>query len=315
MITRSPVYLTKGANMKNIFIVNPKAGAEDNLQIIKEKIAQAGIEESCEIYLTQSKGDATVYASEYIDKHPDEQIRLIACGGDGTISEVFNAGIHRENVSVSVFPCGSGNDFVKVFGGPERFADLKKIIEAPASKIDVMKVGDRYSINVVNFGFDTTVAIQVNEDRDRTGKGSKSSYTKGIIKALITSMKNQFKVYADGKLLNPDGVSLLCTLGNGQYVGGSFKCSPRARLDDGLIEVCVVRTISRLKFVKLIGAYVDGSYLDDPGMKDILVYTQAKKVDVEAPEGFAFSLDGEIIYNNRFTVEIEEKALNLAVPE
>ena len=301
--------------MKNIFIVNPKAGAEDNLQLVKRKIAEAGLQDQCDIYVTLSKGNATIFAEEYIKEHPGEEIRFIACGGDGTICEVFNAAIHKENVSVSVFPCGSGNDFVKVFGGPERFMDIRKIIEAPSRKIDVLKVGDRFSINVINFGFDTTVAIQVNKDRDRTGKGSKSSYTKGIIKALITSMKNDFKVYADGELLDTSGVALLCTLGNGQYVGGSFRCSPRAVLDDGLIEVCLVKTISRLKFVQLIKSYTEGTHLDDPKLQNIIIYRQAKKVDVEAPEGFAFSLDGEIVYQNKFSVEIDEKALNLAVPE
>ncbi len=301
--------------MKNVFIVNPKAGSEDNLKLVKRKIAEAGIEDQCDIYVTLSKGNATIFADEYILNHPDEEIRFIACGGDGTICEVFNAAVHRQNVSVSVFPCGSGNDFVKVFGGPERFSDLKKIIEAPAKKIDVMRVGNRYSVNVINFGFDTTVAIQVNEDRERTGKGSKSSYTKGIVKALFTSMKNHFKVYADGELLDTNGVSLLCTLGNGQYVGGSFRCSPRAVLDDGLIEVCLVKTISRLKFIQLIKSYKEGTHLDNPELQDVLIYRRAKKVDVEAPEGFAFSLDGEIVYQNNFSVEIEEKALNLAVPE
>ncbi|MBQ3295633.1 MAG: YegS/Rv2252/BmrU family lipid kinase [Erysipelotrichaceae bacterium] len=301
--------------MKNIFIVNPKAGSKDNLALVKKKIAEAGIEDRCEIYVTLSKGNATIFAEEYVREHPGEEIRLIACGGDGTICEVFNAAIHKENVSVSVFPCGSGNDFIKVFGGPEKFSDLKKIIEAPVKKIDVLKVGDRYSINVVNFGFDTTVAIQVNKDRDRTGKGSKSSYTKGIIKALITSMRNEFKIYADGELLDTNGVALLCTLGNGQYVGGSFRCSPRAVLDDGLIEVCLVKTISRLRVVSLIKSYTNGTHLDDPKLHDIIIYRQAKRVDVEAPEGFAYSLDGEIIYQNRFTVEVEDKALNLAVPE
>ena len=301
--------------MKYFFIVNPKAGAEDNLKIVKDKIAQAGLQDQCDIYVTTSKGNATIFANEYTMKHPDEEVRFIACGGDGTICEVFNAAINKKNVSVSVLPCGSGNDFVKVFGGADTFSDIRKIISAPVRKIDALKVGERYSVNVVNFGFDTTVAIQVNEDRDRTGKGSKSSYTKGIIKALITSMNNEFKVYADGELLNSDGRALLCTLGNGQYVGGSFKCSPRAKLDDGLMEVCLVRPISRLRVVQLIKSYSQGTHLDDPKLQDIMIYRQAKKVDVEAPEGFAYSLDGEIIYENRFTVEVVSDAINLAVPE
>lgn len=301
--------------MKTIFIVNPKAGPENNVELIRNKIKEEGLEDSCEIYVTTAKNNATIFADEYIDEHPGEEIRFIACGGDGTICEVFNAAIWKDNVSVSVYPCGSGNDFVKVFGGPERFQDLRKLVEAPAKKIDVLQVGNRYSINVVNFGFDTTVAITVNEDREKNGHGSKGSYTKGIIKALIKNMDNKFKVYADGELLNPDGHALLCTLGNGMYVGGSFMCAPNAILDDGLIEVSIVKPISRLRFVTLISEYVKGTHLNNPKFADILTYTRAREVRVEAPEGFAYSLDGEIIYENNFTVTVAEKSLNLAVPE
>ena len=108
---------------------------------------------------------------------------------------------------------------------------------------------------------------------------------------------------------------LLCTVANGQYVGGSFKCAPKARVDDGLIEVCLIKPISRLRFVKILKPYTNGQHLDDPGMKDIVTYCQAKKVEVEAPDGFAYSLDGEIIYENHFTVEMVPGAIRLAVPK
>ena len=68
-----------------------------------------------------------------------------------------------------------------------RTADVSAVC-GKAEKIDVLKVGERYSINVTNFGFDTTVAITVNEDRAKTGHGSKNSYTKGIVKALDTKI-------------------------------------------------------------------------------------------------------------------------------
>ena len=108
---------------------------------------------------------------------------------------------------------------------------------------------------------------------------------------------------------------MLCTVANGQYVGGSFKCAPRAKTDDGLLEVCLIRPISRIRFVTILGTYTEGKHLDDPKMQDIVIYRQAKKVEITAPEGFAYSLDGEIIYENKFTVEIAEGILDLAVPE
>ena len=119
----------------------------------------------------------------------------------------------------------------------------------------------------------------------------------------------------DGETLNPDGKALLCTLANGQYVGGSFKCAPRAKTDDGLIEVCLVKTISRFRFVKLLGPYTKGEHLDRDDFKDIIVYRQAKQVEVIAEPGFAYSLDGEIIYSDHFFVKMVPGALNFAVPE
>lgn len=301
--------------MKYVFVVNPHAGeesAETRLREIIEKLPQ---KDSCELYITKCAGDATDYVREYCGKNTEESVRFIACGGDGTINEVFSGAVGYDNVSVSCYPCGSGNDFVKAFGGAERFSDVAKLISAPERKLDLLKVGDRYSDNVVNFGFDTTVAITINKEREKTGHGNKNAYTKGVITALIKSMNNKCTVIADGETLNPDGRALLCTLANGQYVGGSFKCAPRSLSDDGLIDVCLIKPISRLRFVKILGPYTNGQHLDDPKMQDIITYRRAKKVEVIAQEGFAFSLDGEIIYSDRFTVEILEKAINFAVPE
>ena len=301
--------------MRYIFIINPKAGAQNRSEELKATVAALPQKDQCEFYFTKSVGDATVYVKQWCDDHPGEEVRFIACGGDGTINEVFNGAAGRENVSVTCWPVGSGNDFVKVFGGAERFMDVSKLLTAPTQKLDLLKVGDRYSVNVVNFGFDTTVAITINQEREKTGHGGKNAYTKGVVKALLTSMRNEFTVTADGEVLEPKGKALLCTVANGQYVGGSFKCAPKARTDDGLLEVCLIKPISRIRFVSILGTYTEGKHLDDPKMQDIVVYRQAKKVEITAPEGFAYSLDGEIIYENKFTVEIAEGILDLAVPE
>ncbi len=301
--------------MKYVFIINPKAGAQDRSEELKTTVAALPQKDQCEFYFTKSVGDATVHVKQWCDAHPGEEVRFIACGGDGTINEVFNGAAGRENVSVTCWPVGSGNDFVKVFGGSERFMDIGKLLTAPTQKLDLLKVGDRYSVNVVNFGFDTTVAITINQEREKTGHGGKSAYTKGVVKALLTSMRNEFTVTADGELLDTKGKALLCTVANGQYVGGSFKCAPRAKTDDGLLEVCLIRPISRIRFVTILGTYTEGKHLDDPKLQDIVIYRQAKKVEITAPEGFAYSLDGEIIYENKFTVEIAEGILDLAVPE
>lgn len=297
--------------MKYYFVINPFAGEGKAAEAVKSAISG---NPDCVLYETKAPLDATDFVRKTIAENKGEKMRFIACGGDGTINEVFSGAVGAENVSVSVYPCGSGNDFVKVFGA-DKFMDIPALLAAGEQKLDVLKVDDRYSFNVTNFGFDTTVAITINKEREKTGHGNKNAYTKGVVTALLKSMNNKCKVWADGELLNESGKALLCTVANGQYVGGSFKCAPRASTSDGLIEVCLIRPISRLRFVKILTPYTNGEHLDRDDMKDIITYRQAKEVHVTAPEGFAYSLDGEIIYSSDFTINILPGALNLAVPE
>ena len=297
--------------MKFIFIINQLAGKGD---IQKRLVSEIQRFDNCEIYFTKAENDATNYVKNYLNEKFDEEICFVACGGDGTINEVFNGAYGYKNVSVSCLPCGSGNDFVKVFNND--FKDVEKIINGNNDiYIDLMKIGNRYSNNVINFGFDTTVAEEVNIDRAKTGHGNKLSYVKGIVKALKNSMKTKAKIYADGELLNPDGELLLCSIANGQYYGGSFRCAPNSKLDDGLIDICVVKPISRIKLISIIKHYIDGTHLNSPKFKNIMTYRQVKKIEVKSDNDIAITVDGEIIYDNDFTIEIVPHALKMRLPE
>ena len=83
---------------------------------------------------------------------------LYACGGDGTANEVLHGLIGFENASMTCYPCGSGNDYVKYYGGAEKFLDIEALLAGEEHRVDVMRMGHRYAINVINFGFDTAVA-------------------------------------------------------------------------------------------------------------------------------------------------------------
>ena len=144
--------------------------------------------------------------------------------------------------------------------------------------------------------------------------GGKNAYTTSVIAALFKGMKNQCRVTVDGKLLNPAEKLLLCTVANGQYVGGSFRCAPRSVDCDGWLEVCLVRPVSRIRFMQLIKDYTNGTHLNNPKFDGILEYSRGKRIEVNAPDGFVYSFDGELVAQSHFTIEVAHRAIRFAVP-
>ncbi|MGN1084928.1 MAG: diacylglycerol/lipid kinase family protein, partial [Lachnospiraceae bacterium] len=112
-----------------------------------------------------------------------------------------------------------------------------------------------------------------------------------------------------------DGAFLLCTAANGSHVGGSYRCAPRSKNNDGFLEVCLVRPVSRLRFLFLMKKYEQGTHLEDAAFQRFIIYRRCKALHVSAPEGFTVSLDGEIQKLSQFTAEIVPSAIRFAVPE
>ena len=298
--------------MKHIFVVNPAAGTADATEAVRGTLAAYDGKLDYEIYVTRGEKDATDFVKTRVAE--GGELRFYACGGDGTINEVASGLVGAENASLAVYPVGSGNDFIKYYGSRADFLDLDSLIDGEVKAIDVIRVDDRYSINVCNFGFDTTVARTMIAVKHKKIIGGKRAYITGVATAVIKAMKNECEVYADGEKLN-DGTMLLCTVANGRYVGGAFCCAPRSDNTDGMLDICLIKPISRFKFIKILPVYTEGKHLDDERFRDCIVYRRAKKVEVVAPEGFCISLDGEIVENNRFTAEVVPGAVRFVVPK
>ena len=300
--------------MKHIFIINPAAGKDNSFENIKKILELKKVAVDYELYETQAPGDATAYIRKYCTEHK-EPVRFYACGGDGTLNEVVNGVVGFSHASMSCYPCGSGNDFVKYYGGKKVFWNLEELLEAPEEYIDLMRVGNKYAINATHFGFDSSVAQTMMKVRRKKVIGGKNAYTTGVVVGLFKAMKNACRVSVDGELLNPDGNILLCTIANGQYVGGSFRCAPRSLDNDGELEVCLVKPISVPKFISLVKVYTEGTHLNDDRFAKILEYRRGKKIEIDAPKGFIYSFDGELIHQNKFTVEVVPSAIRFAVPK
>ena len=101
---------------------------------------------------------------------------------------------------MSVYACGSGNDYIKYYGTKEDFLDLPSLLDGVETPIDLMKVGDRYSVNVTNFGFDTRVAQVGNVLKGKLGA---KAYTVGVVAALFSAMWTKCRIWADGDEICP----------------------------------------------------------------------------------------------------------------
>lgn len=296
--------------MKHIFILNPNAGHGTAKKELEDKLAGSSFD--WQLYTTAAGGDAARFIREWCDNHA-EPVRFYACGGDGTIHEVANAIYGYSQASMSCYPIGSGNDFVKYYGGRTLFLDPVALCSAPEVSIDLIRVNDRYAVNACHFGLDSCVAFMMNKIRHKKIIGGKRSYPLSVLYGFFKGMRHKAKVSADGELIC-DNEFLLCTAANGTHVGGSYRCAPRSNNSDGYMEFCLVRRISRLRFLSLIKKYKEGTHLDDPSLKKIIIYRRCKTMEVSAPEGFSVSLDGEVHRISSFTAEIVPSAIRFAVP-
>ena len=302
--------------MKHIFVVNPCAGKQDSTTLVTQKVEAYASEHpdfDYHIYVTRAQGDATIWTRQWCADHPGKEVRFYACGGDGTLNEVVTGVIGFPDVQVTVHANGSGNDYIKYYDTFEAFSDMSRLIEGVPHPVDVMKVNDRYSINVCNFGFDAMVCKIGNDVRRKPIIGGKHSYTTGIIRSIFTSRSNYVRMTVDGEPFY-DGYMLLCTLGNGRYNGGNYMCAPLSKNDDGLIEINLFKRMSLFKFASLINEYSHGTHINRPDVQRLMQYRQGTVVEMASPDPFWLVIDGEMLHSNHYRVQNIKHAITFVSP-
>lgn len=307
--------------MKHLICVNGNAGSYNDA--FKGKIAEAFQGLDHEVYETTGPKSLIPFLKDYLKKNSMETVRVYACGGDGTAHEAANALVGFDNAELAIVAIGTGNDFVKIYGGKEKFQEFKPLIEGKAQPVDLSKISspdieDMYSLNVINFGFDAIVGAMGNyyKEHGLPEKAKKKGLDPYEYALKNDAMKhgrfNDIEVFADGEKLNEKQM-LLATLAQGQYVGGKFRCAPKSNNTDGLIDVCVLKTMTFLGLGMIIGTYTKGKHLDKKRKK--IVYRQAKEIKMAGPKVFDVCVDGEMIKGNNFTVQVVPGAIKLVIPE
>lgn len=281
--------------MKSIHILNPAAGQGEALKYKDLENA----------YITKGVGDAV----RYVKDNADDGVHFYVYGGDGTVSEVVN-GIMQSGkaASFSIVPVGTGNDLLRTLDTSESDTVLA----------DVLMVNDKYAVNAVNTGFDLDVVIKAQQYKKKKFVSGTLAYILGVVSVLCKKFGKKIKVDFcdnDGNAHTFEGEALLAVCANGSYYGGGFKCAPIADITDGLIDLLIVKKVSRLKFLSLIVNYMKGKHIDPktklpiPSFAKYVVFSKCKSVSFSGIDKIC--TDGEVWDADHADISIIQNAITL----
>ena len=280
------------------------------------------------VAMTEAPGHARTLAAEAAMQGTKF---IIACGGDGTISEVAN-GIMDSNsaAELGVLPAGTGSDFRRSIGVPANVAAAARALRDGRTKIvDAVRVAfindkgereTRYSVNVASFGLSTKVLDHASSGEAKKWLpgftprklGSKLSYAAATVQTTLAASPADVLVQIDGEAERRLRVAEFC-VANARYYGGAMKIAPDAKLDDGYFDVVTIGDASSFRLLTnaprlYFGAHLRMSEVTHALAKQVIARPADKDKQVRV------ELDGEVVGRLPATFEIVPRALRVRFP-
>ena len=302
-------------SIKHVFLLNPAAGKGEMQTALREQIDRVCTERGVdyEIHHTKGSGEATEYVRECCLQYPDVQLRFYACGGDGTVNETVNGAYGFEHASVGIVPMGTGNDFVRNFVGNEAFLDIAAQLDGEIAMLDLLKYNDKLCTNMVNIGFDCEVVKQTAKlKRSKLIPGG-MAYIAGLVITLIRKPGVKARVSVDGGEQQQRRM-LLTAVANGSWCGGGFHSTPLALLDDGVMDVLLIKNVTRIRFLMLVKLYKTGTFIDNKKAREVIDYVKCERIrySFDAPQSIC--VDGEIDEVDELEISVARNALRFVLP-
>ena len=296
--------------MRHLFIINPAAGSRNQTEVYRKKIAEVcearGLEYS--IRVSGAPGRCCKIAREAAET--GKEYRIYACGGDGTLNEVVNGAAGFDNVAVTTFACGSGNDFARMFSNPQAFRDLEQLLDAQEAEFDLIRCNDDYSLNICSVGFDARIGTDVSRYKRIPLLHGFRAYAASTVVNTIKGIKEHFVIDINGETI--DGLQTLICACNGRYYGGGFNPVPEADPTDGMMEVLVVTGVSRLQVAQVVGKYKDGKYKDYP---HLIRHFRTDHLTIRCDKPTPINLDGELRTAQTIDLRICDKKIRFFYPK
>ncbi|HME01146.1 MAG TPA: diacylglycerol kinase family protein [Terriglobia bacterium] len=290
--------------MRVIVLLNPAAGrgkARGRLAKALDVLRRGGV--APEIRESSSADHLVELAQRARDEKPD---MVVSAGGDGTHHYVLN-GLWGSDVPLGVLSLGTGNDFANGLGIP---------VDAPGAGatllgghsvwIDLARVGSKVYGCIAGAGFDSIVNRFAN-DRVRHVHGS-LAYAWSILRCIGPFRPQPLELRSDGESFS--GEVMFAVVGNSISYGGGLKLTPHARVDDGLLDVCIVPRMTKPELLWWVPRAYHGRHLAHPRIR----YFQARTITLQSSSPMELFGDGEFIQELPATIEVAPRALRVIVP-
>ena len=294
-------------------ILNGKSAGDEDLREAVATLRERGI--AVDVRVTWEAGDAERYVSEAL---ADGVHTVVACGGDGTLSEVATTLAHRDEAAarmpaLGLVPMGTANDFANAMGIPlEPLPALEMILDTAAVPMDLIRLtaadGDvHWCANLASGGFGTQVTVE-------TDDGLKKML--GGLAYLITGIAKLGKIQPiHARVHGPDfeweGDFIALGIGNGRQAGGGQALCPDALVDDGLLDVTVVPELSG-EVAATVGTLVTGG--KGAALERVAVRAQLPWLEIDTPEPLTLNLDGEPVESRHFRIDCVPGRVRMHLP-
>jgi len=274
--------------IKTIVILNPNArsGKASGQRLDIEKMVGA----SAVLRRTSKPGEARALARAALD---DGFQRVVVAGGDGTVNEVVN-GIAGSPVQLGILPIGTMNVFAAELGLPKSISECWQVIQNGALRlIDLPQAAGHAFVQMAGVGFDALALEATSHDAKRNLGPLSYLFSAAQIAARkppLLTVRCSDKVRKGSFVL----------IGNGRYYGGPFPVFPKARIDDGLLDVIVFKKMGHLDIIRYIQGVLFGTHV---GMDDV-DYFQTSSLTVTSDQKVPVEADGEVIGKVPVTFEL-----------
>ena len=295
--------------MTHLFIINPAAGSrnrtDDYSEVIHKLCREKGLD--YDVRVSTAPGECTRFAREAAET--GKEYRIYACGGDGTLNEVVQGAAGHDNVAVTVYSGGSGNDFVKLFDDPQAFFDLERLLDAQEATFNLIRCNDDISLNICSVGLDARIGTDVSNYKRLPLLHGFRAYAASTVVNVVKAVSEHYVVEINGKRIDADQ-TLVCVC-NGRYYGGGFNPVPEADPADGLLDVLLVKKVSRLQVAGVIGKYKAGRYKE---LQRLIRHYRTKSVKILCDKPTPINLDGELRVAQEITMSVAEEKLRFFYP-